>query len=109
MASDRDTGGRLFNSTDVIKGLGMKILIPALRQYRHNKNDGFVFGYDIAETEKIVTSMQDKNKSLEKIIEYLMSKISGLNNIILECTNDGELDVDLFNNYIEYFISKGEK
>ena len=33
-------------------------LSAATRQYRHNNSDGFVFGYDIDETTKIVTSQQ---------------------------------------------------
>lgn len=33
------------------------LLIDALRQYRHNDRDGFVFGYDIAETERIFSGL----------------------------------------------------
>jgi len=36
----------------------MKELVPALRQYRHNSETGFVFGYDKDETEQIVDSLR---------------------------------------------------
>jgi hypothetical protein len=37
----------------------MKVLEQALRQYRHNNSDGFVFGYDKTETDKIVSGLID--------------------------------------------------
>jgi hypothetical protein len=40
----------------------LKILEPALRQYRHNNNDDFVFGYDKEETENIVAELIQKIK-----------------------------------------------
>lgn len=33
------------------------LLIDALRQYRHNDRDGFVFGYDIAEADRIFSGL----------------------------------------------------
>lgn len=35
----------------------MKILESALRQYKHNDGNGFVFGYDIEETDEIVAEL----------------------------------------------------
>jgi len=35
-----------------------QILIPALRQYKHNDNSGFVAGYEVEATEQIVTDLQ---------------------------------------------------
>ena len=35
-----------------------EILIPALRQYKHNDNSGFVAGYEVEATEQIVTDLQ---------------------------------------------------
>ena len=38
-------------------------LLPALRQYRHNHGDGFVFGYDKEETDRIVSGLiEDRNQ-----------------------------------------------
>ena len=34
-----------------------KILHHAIRQYRHNNNDGLVFGYDKKEVDKVVSSL----------------------------------------------------
>lgn len=33
-----------------------ELLLPALRQYRHNDGDGFVFGYDMDEVKKILNN-----------------------------------------------------
>lgn len=46
----------------------MEILGPALRQYRHNNSDDFVFGYDVVETEKIIATLQEKIKTQQKTI-----------------------------------------
>lgn len=35
----------------------LALLLPALRQYRHNDRDGFVFGYDIAEADRIFSGL----------------------------------------------------
>jgi len=32
----------------------MDLLVSAIRQYRHNNSDEFVFGYDKAETERVM-------------------------------------------------------
>lgn len=45
------------------------LLLSALRQYRHNDNSGFVAGYEIKETEKIVTSLMVGMQDLMKIAE----------------------------------------
>ena len=39
--------------------------MTALRQYSHNHGEGFVFGYDKAETDRIVTGLVE---ALEEII-----------------------------------------
>ena len=67
-----------------------ELLIPAIRQYRHNNNSGFIFGYDTEEADKAFNDIQAKN--------------TALNNLITECTEHGELDPRLFNSYIEYFL-----
>ena len=41
-------------------------LLTALRQYRHNHGDGFVFGYDKEETDRVVAGlMGDRNQQYE--------------------------------------------
>lgn len=45
------------------------ILLPALRQYRHNDNSGFVAGYEREETEKIVLGLMVGLQDLMKIAE----------------------------------------
>ena len=65
-------------------------LISALRQYRHNNKDGFVFGYDIDSTNEIVSRLK--------------KEILALSNLITECTDCGELDGLMLNSYIEYFM-----
>ena len=42
------------------------LLLTALRQYSHNHGEGFVFGYDKAETDRIVTGLVE---ALEEIIK----------------------------------------
>ena len=38
-------------------------LLTALRQYRHNHGEGFVFGYDKEETDRIVAGLiEDRNQ-----------------------------------------------
>jgi hypothetical protein len=37
----------------------------ALRQYRHNNSDEFVFGYDIDVTDKYVAYLEENIKSLK--------------------------------------------
>lgn len=39
-----------------------KLLIPALRQYKHNDGSGVLHGLDLEVTEKIVEDLQDKLK-----------------------------------------------
>ncbi|HRN97575.1 MAG TPA: hypothetical protein PLZ58_03975 [Candidatus Saccharibacteria bacterium] len=41
-------------------------LLTALRQYSHNHGDGFVFGYDKAETDRIVMALVE---ALEQVIK----------------------------------------
>ena len=36
------------------------MMVPALRQYRHNCGDSFVFGYDINETLRIVDNLNTR-------------------------------------------------
>jgi len=44
----------------------MEILLDAIRQYRHNYKCDFVAGYDVKETDRIVSALQDRCISLEK-------------------------------------------
>lgn len=39
------------------KDKGLDVLLPALRQYRHNDWDGLVFGYDKDEVDRIVANL----------------------------------------------------
>lgn len=41
------------------------LLLTALRQYRHNHGEGFVFGYDKAETDRIVMGLVE---ALERLV-----------------------------------------
>lgn len=42
-------------------------LLTALRQYRHNHVEGFVFGYDKAETDRIVTKLVEALERISKM------------------------------------------
>ena len=42
-----------------------ELLMPALRQYRHNDDRGLVTGYDQRETQKIVMALLDRVEQLE--------------------------------------------
>tara|TARA_R110000765_G_scaffold304395_1_gene398394 strand:- start:113 stop:334 length:222 start_codon:yes stop_codon:yes gene_type:complete len=63
----------------------------ALRQYRSNNSDEFVFGYDI--------------KDMDAIIEKIVAERSALINVITECTDQGEFDGKLLEAYLNYYIS----
>ena len=43
----------------------LKILAPALRQYRHNKGPGLLFGFELNDTQKIVQSLQSELKAVK--------------------------------------------
>jgi hypothetical protein len=45
-----------------------EILIPALRQYRHNDGDGLLFGFDHDETAKIVNLMGKGLKAQSRLL-----------------------------------------
>lgn len=53
------------------------LLIPALRQYRHNDGIGLLAGYDIEETEKIVLALIER-------LEYAETKQEEAENYIRE-------------------------
>ena len=44
------------------------LLLTALRQYNHNHGEGFVFGYDKEETDRIVTGLVEV---LEEMIDVV--------------------------------------
>ena len=44
-------------TSDNLNELTAQLLIPASRQYIHNDNSGFVAGYDVEETRKIVKNL----------------------------------------------------
>ena len=46
-------------------------LEAALRQYRHNNSEGFVCGYDVDETHKVVEQLQRDNAELRATVEAL--------------------------------------
>ena len=59
----------------------------ALRQYRHNNSDEFVFGYEMEITNKVITELEAENKQLRKevveqcaIIMTLRAKTEWLEN-----------------------------
>lgn len=47
------------------------LLLPALRQYKHNNDEGFVFGYDKEEVEKIISALliEDQRKKSHRKLE----------------------------------------
>lgn len=49
----------------------MSKLTPALRQYRHNTGDDFVFGYDVEETNAIVNELEDKLLEAMRIVNQV--------------------------------------
>lgn len=53
----------------------MKELDPAVRQYRHNTGEGFVFAYDHTETRKIVEALLHQRDDLELRVLDLESEI----------------------------------
>lgn len=73
-------------------------LTSALRQYRHNNNDGIVFGYDKAIADSVVDAMDAsietisrlntaltlQNERLEEKVLMLMEDIDVLNSIVKE-------------------------
>lgn len=56
----------------------MRILYPALRQYRHNNSDEFITGYDKEETDKIVSELLQQIDQLYKTIDYYANSYSKL-------------------------------
>ena len=54
------------------------LLIPAIRQYRHNDDDGFVIGYDCGSVDQLVSDLQQANKKLEQERDQLKSDVSRL-------------------------------
>ena len=59
----------------------MEKMDAAIRQYRHNNSDGFVMGYDIAETAKIFASMQAEIEILKKQVEDLNGELMDMSPI----------------------------
>ncbi|GAG26440.1 unnamed protein product [marine sediment metagenome] len=68
----------------------MKILIPAIRQYKHNDgSEGFVLAYDKSETEKVVDQLRysahneiSKRLDLENNLDVAIKKNKNLQNEI---------------------------
>jgi hypothetical protein len=48
-----------------------KILLPALRQYRHNAKEDFVFGYAMQETNTIVRELQEQLEQAMCLVNQL--------------------------------------
>ena len=42
--------------------MSYKLLLPALRQYRHNNSNVLIFGYNMKETERIVAELESAAK-----------------------------------------------
>ena len=53
-----------------------EILIPALRQYRHNNGEGLVFGYDKDEVEKLVLEQQKTIENMAMLMRMMLSERS---------------------------------
>lgn len=66
-----ETGKKSHRDHIVIKHTNEQdALVSALRQYRHNDRDGFVFGYDIAETERILSEqLGNLVRALERFLD----------------------------------------
>ena len=47
------------------------ILLPALRQYRHNTGEGLLFGYDKEAAEKIVSDLDNYNFEMRGFLAEL--------------------------------------
>ena len=57
-----------------------KLLVSAIRQYRHNNKPEFINGYDIAEVDKVVEQLQAENKITLSSVSSLKQQIRKLNN-----------------------------
>lgn len=65
-------------------------LTVALRQYRSNNKDEFIFGYDIQEVGKLFNKLKAENQALISLI--------------IECTDNGEFDSRLVRSYIDHIL-----
>lgn len=72
-----------------------KALTGALRQYIHNNGSGFVFGYDINEADKAFNDLLSENLAL--------------NNLIYECSDNGEIISRYFEPYMKHFLDGHDK
>ena len=45
-----------------------EVLIPAIRQYRHNDKSGFVFGYDMDVANEVVDQLENSNFEMRGIL-----------------------------------------
>lgn len=61
-----------------------ELLIPAIRQYRHNNSDDFVFGYDQDETDRTVAGLIKERDEL-KVFVCHMAKM-----VLRGCINLGD-------------------
>jgi len=61
-----------------------KILLPALRQYRHNDSSGFVFGFDYDKTCKVVAGVEAKLRNLSEAVSEVNLFFQSGNNIQVE-------------------------
>jgi hypothetical protein len=53
-------------------------LIPALRQYRSNREDRLLFGYDIEETNKAYLNLHEVNRILGEALEKAIVAIEAV-------------------------------
>lgn len=51
------------------------VKVGALRQYRHNNNDDFVFGYDLEEADLLVTKLATDNKEMKAFLNHVKRMI----------------------------------
>ena len=61
-----------------------KILLPALRQHRHNDSSGFVFGFDHDKTCEIVAGIEAKLRNLSEAVSEVNLFFQSGNNIQVE-------------------------
>jgi hypothetical protein len=62
-----------------------EMLIPALRQYKHNSGEGFVIGYDqtyvdtlVKDLVDIITKQREDKEMLVKAMQYLVNESDGV-------------------------------
>lgn len=78
-----------------------KKLTSAIRQYRHNDNGGFVFGYDINEADRVIDELVTNNDVLTSKVAELKSALCEISNMCIgNLTMSYSIDPDYVGNLI---------